>query len=141
MPTAPSLVHYIFDQAFSQGNLAIVYELFAVDATNHIPGWGLPVNRLGLKQMIATLRSAFPDLHCAIEEEIEQEARLAALWTMRGTHKGSFFGNPPTGRKVLVQGFVFARTVRGRIIEDWIMIDQMSVLQQIGIVPPPRGIS
>lgn len=139
MPAAPSPVHKIFDQAFNQGNLAIVDELVSVDSTTHIPGWGMPSNRLGFKQMIVTLRSAFSDLHCIVEEEIEQADKLAALWTMHGTHTGSFFGNSATGRLVEVQGFIFAHTVDGQIVEEWMMIDQMSVLQQIGIVPPPRG--
>jgi predicted ester cyclase len=65
---------------------------------------------------------------------------LAALWTMRGTHKGLFMGNQPTGRPVEVQGIIFAHISNGRIVEDWTLVDQMGILQQLGIVPPPRGI-
>jgi predicted ester cyclase len=137
--TFPSLIRRIFDQAFNQGDLAIVDELLSVDVTTHLAGWGLPASRLGLKQMIANLRSAFPDLLCTVEDEIGEGDKYAAHWTMRGTHQGSLFGNLPTGRPVAVQGFIFARTANGQIVEDWILIDQMGMLQQLGIVPPPRG--
>jgi len=137
--TFPSLIRRIFDQAFNQGDLVIVDELVAVDATTHLAGWGLPANRLGLKQMIANLRSAFPDLLCTVDDEIGEGDKYAAHWTMRGTHQGSLFGNSPTGRPVAVQGFIFARTANGQIVEDWILVDQMGMLQQLGIVPPPRG--
>jgi predicted ester cyclase len=133
---APSLARNILDQTFNQGNLAIVDDLVSVDAVTHIAGWSVPANRLGLKQMIATLRPAFPDLNCAVEDEIADDDRLVALWTMCGTHKGSLFGNLPTGRLVEVQGFLFARAAAGRIVEGWILIEQMSILRQIGIVPP-----
>jgi steroid delta-isomerase-like uncharacterized protein len=139
MPVASSIVRRIFDQAFNQGDLGVVDELVAADAAAHLTSWGVPASRLGLKQIIANLRSAFPDLHCTVEDEISAGDKLAAHWTMRGTHTGSFFGALPTGRSIAVQGFIFARTAQGRIVENWILIDQIGLLQQLGIVPPPKG--
>ena len=139
MQAAPSLLRQLFDQAFNQGNLAIVDELVSADLTTHMSSGGLTANRLGLKQMIASLRSAFPDLHCLVEDEIQEGEKFAAHWTMRGTHKGAYFGSLPTGRPVAVRGFIFARAAQGRIVENWILIDQMGLLQQLGIVPPSRG--
>jgi predicted ester cyclase len=139
MPSASSPLRALFGQAFNQGNLAMVDELVSVDSSTHIPGWGMPANRLGLKQMITTLRAAFPDLECMLDDEIEAESKVAAIWNMRGTHKGSFFGVSPTGRPVKVQGSVFAHTQNRLITESWILIDQMGLLQQLGVVPPPRG--
>jgi steroid delta-isomerase-like uncharacterized protein len=134
-----SLVRRIFELAFNQGDLAIVDELMAHESITHIPAWGMPASRLGLKLFIASLRTAFPDLHCTIEDEILEAGRLAAHWTMRGTHQGSFLGNQPTGRPVEGQGTIFARIENGRIVEHWILVDQMGLLQQLGIVPPPSG--
>lgn len=139
MLTPSSLVRRILEQAFSEGNLAIVDDLVAVDAATHSAGWAMAANRLGLKQIIATLRAAFPDLHCTLDDEIEGESKSAALWTMRGSHQGAFLGNQATGLPVTVQGFIFVRTADGQIVENWILIDQMSLLQQLGIIPPPRG--
>lgn len=136
MPAASSLTRRLLDQAFNQGNLAIVDELVLVYCPTHIPSWGMPPNRLGLKQIIATLRTAFPDLYCTVDDEIEGENKSAALWTMRGSHQGSFLGNSPTGRLVTVQGFSFIRTADGQIVESWLLIDQMGLLQQLGIIPP-----
>lgn len=141
MPAISSLTHAFFDQAFNKGNLAVVDELVPVDSSIYIPGWGMSANRLGLKQMIINLRTAFPDLACTVDDEIEGASKLAALWTLRGTHIGAFFGNLPTGRQVEIQGFVYAHMMDGRISEGWFLIDQMGILQQLGIVPPPRGIT
>ena len=136
----PTLIYRIFDIAFNQGNLAIVEELLAPDSIIHMPTWGLPNNRMGLKQLIASVRLAFPDLHITVKDEIQQGNKSAVHCEMRGTHTGSLFGNPPTGRRIEVQSLIFTRTENGRIVENWLLIDQMGMLQQLGIVPPPRGI-
>jgi predicted ester cyclase len=134
-----SFVRELVEQTFNKGNLSIVDELALVDAVSHTPGWGIPANRLGLRLLIANLRAAFPDLHCTVDDEIERDNRSAALWTLRGTHKGVFLGNMPTGRRIEVLGFVFIHMKDGHITETWLMIDQMGMLQQIGVVPPPTG--
>jgi len=55
-----SLIRRIIDTAFNQGNFPAVEELLAPDSITHITAWGMPNNRLGLKQLIATFRTAFP---------------------------------------------------------------------------------
>lgn len=133
-----SIIRHIFDEAFNQGNLAIVDELVAPNGISHHLSWGMPTNRMGFKQLIALFRTAFPDLHCTMEDEIIRDDKIAARWTMCGTHKGLFLGNAPTGKSIAVQGLIYARIENGQVIETWTMIDQMGVLQQLGMVPPPR---
>lgn len=140
MQATLSLVRRIIELAFNQGDLAIVDELLAPESVTHMPAWGIPASRMGLKLFVAALRTAFPDLHCTMEDEIFEAGRLAAHWTMRGKHDGPFLGNQPTGRPVEVQVTIFARIENGRIVEDWILVDQMSLLQQLGIVPPPGDV-
>jgi steroid delta-isomerase-like uncharacterized protein len=139
MSADSSPVRQVFYQAFNQGNLTIVDELVSADLATYMSGWGLPASRMGLKQMIANLRAAFPDLHCTVEDEIRDGDKLAAHWTMRGTHRGSYLGNPPTGKQVSSLGIIFARIAEGKIVENWILIDQMGLLQQLGVIPPLRG--
>jgi steroid delta-isomerase-like uncharacterized protein len=131
-----SLIRRIFDNAFNQGRLAVVDELVARASITHTSAWGMPAHREGLKRLIATLRSAFPDLHCTVEDEIRAGDKVAARWTMRGTHTGLFLGNRPTNRPIVVQGMIFACTEHGQIAEGWLLLDQMGILQQLGIIPP-----
>ena len=133
-----SLIRRMFDNAFNRGTFAVLDELVAADGVSHTPTWGMPNNREGLKQLIAMFRSAFPDLHCTVEDEINEGDKVAARWTIRGTHTGLFLGNPSTSRPIVAQGMIFARIASGQIAEGWTLVDQMSILQQLGIVPPPR---
>ena len=130
-----SPIYRLFEEAFNQGNLDVVDELLSPDHFAHNAFGGVPNGPQGFKCLMAMFRNAFPDLHCTLEDEIRQDDKIAAHWTMRGTHKGMFMGNPPTGRPVEVQGIIFARIVDGRIVEDWTMVDEMGILQQLGVVP------
>lgn len=131
-----SPIFRIFDEAFNQGNLAVVDQVVSPNHFAHITFGGGPHGPGGLRWLIATFRTAFPDLKCTVEDEIREGDTVAARWMMRGTHQGLFLGNPPTGRPVEVQGIIFARISNGRIAEDWTLIDQMGILQQLGLVPP-----
>jgi hypothetical protein len=44
------------------------------------------------------MRGGFPDLQWTLEEMIAEGDKVAARFIMRGTHRGTFFGVPPTGR-------------------------------------------
>jgi len=134
-----SIIRRVLDEAFNQGNLTIVDELVAPDSISHHSSLGTPANRTGLKHLIAMFRTAFPDLSCKVEDEITQDNKVAAHWTMRGTHKGRFLGNPPTNKPILVQGLIYARIEKHQVVENWILVDEMGMLQQLGLVPSPRS--
>jgi steroid delta-isomerase-like uncharacterized protein len=138
MNRTESLIYRIFDQAFNQGNLEVVDELLSPKHVTHTTFGGATHGPIGLKWLVAMFRTAFPDLSCTIDDEIRQRDKFAAHWTMGGTHEGPFLGNPPTGRQVKVQGMIFGRVSNGRIVETWTLIDQIGILQQLGLVPPPR---
>jgi steroid delta-isomerase-like uncharacterized protein len=132
-----SIIRRVLDEAFNQGNLTIVDELVAPNGISHHSSWGTPANRMGLKQLMAMLRMAFPDLSRTVEDEITQDNKVAAHWKIRGTQTGIFLGNPPTSKPIVVEGLIYVCIENEQIIESWLMIDQMSVLQQLGLVPPP----
>jgi steroid delta-isomerase-like uncharacterized protein len=133
-----SIVRRVLDEAFNQGDLTIVDALLAPNSISHHSSWGTPANRMGLKQLIAMFRTAFPDLNCTVEDEITQDNKVAAHWKIRGTHTGIFLGNPSTSKPILVRGLIYVCIENDQIIESWLMIDQMGMLQQLGLVPPPR---
>jgi steroid delta-isomerase-like uncharacterized protein len=133
-----SLISCLFAEVFNQGNLAVMDELLSPDYFTHTAFGGASLDPRGLKWLIAMFRTAFPDLHCNVEDEIRDGNRFAAHWTMHGTHRGLFMGNSPTDRRVEVQGMIFGRIENGRITEEWILIDQLGILQQLGLVPPAR---
>ena len=135
MSMPKSLLQHIFTHACNQGELAAIHEFIAPQDTPHAERKGESAGHINLTHLIATLRAAFPDLYCTIEDEISADDKVAAHWILRGTHNGLFLGNYPTGRAVVARGIIFARVDNGRIAEEWTLVDQMGILQQLGLIP------
>jgi predicted ester cyclase len=54
---------------------------------------------------------------------------------MRGTHRGPFFGVPPTGKPIEVQAMNFYTLSSGQFVEERGQPDLLGLLQQISAVP------
>jgi steroid delta-isomerase-like uncharacterized protein len=124
----------IVEEGFNKGNLAIVDELVAANHVNHADNVRGPEE---YKQFITMYRTAFPDLHMTVEDQIAEGDKVVNRWTSRGTHQGDLMGIPPTGKQVTLTGTYVARIVGGKIIEEWGNFDALGMMQQLGVVPSP----
>jgi steroid delta-isomerase-like uncharacterized protein len=129
-----------FDEMLNRGNLAIADDLFSFDSADHAGFPGQAPGRDGFKQAVVAMHKAFPDIHYTINDMVAEGERIATRWTLRGTHLGEFFGIAATGNSVSVEGIHILRIVEGQIVECWEVWDQLSMLRQLGTVPPkPAG--
>jgi len=135
MSSAPTPLQRIIELAFNQGDLTRIDALFPINTISHALSGDHAADWTWLKQTITGYRAGFPDLHCTIEDEIKDDERFSALWTMRGTHNGMFMGIAPTGRQMQTKGLIFARLEEGKITAYWMLIDQFGLLQQLGAIP------
>jgi steroid delta-isomerase-like uncharacterized protein len=111
-------------------------QLIAEDAQFWVPGRPESMRGLdGYMNVLGMMRSGFSDVQWSLEETIAEGDRIAARFTMRGTHDGTFFGVPATGRKVEVRAMNFYRTAGGKFVEEYGQPDLLGLLQQIGAVP------
>jgi steroid delta-isomerase-like uncharacterized protein len=114
-------------------------ELISTDATFHVPGSPGPMHGpKGYLTILAMMRVGFPDVRWTLEETIAEGDRIAARFTMRGTHSGTFFGVPPTGTPIAVQAMNLYRFSGEKIVEEYGQPDLLRLLIQIGAVSPPR---
>lgn len=130
-----TLSRRVNEECFNRGNLAIADELLAADYVDHAAPPGLAAGVEGFKQLVALYRTAFPDLHVTIEDQIAEGDRLATRFTTRGTHQGELMGIAPTGKVVTVSGIAIERMVGSKIVEHWLVSDQLGMLQQLGVIP------
>jgi steroid delta-isomerase-like uncharacterized protein len=133
-PKARVIERY-FAELFTDGHLALVDELLHPEYVNHSPGSpDLPRGREGVKIVVAALRLGFPDLRYTIEELVVGQEAVAARTTMRGTHRGVFFGLPATGRAVEVAQMTFETFRDGRIIAHRRLTDELALMRQLGVI-------
>jgi len=128
-----------FNQGLRTGNLAALDEVIAANMVDHNPAPGQGPGLEGAKQVFTQFFAAFPDLQFTVEDMIAEGDKVASRITARGTHKGDFQGIPATGKQVMQTGIDILRIAGGKIVERWGEFDNLGLLQQLGVVPPPPG--
>jgi steroid delta-isomerase-like uncharacterized protein len=132
------LVMRRFTEFINTADEQLAAELISPSATFHVPGRPEPMRGpAGYLAIIGMMRGGFPDIQWTLEEMIVEGDMVAARFTMRGTHRGTFFGVPPTGKKIDVQAMNFYRLSGGQFVEERGQPDLLGLLQQIGAVPTP----
>jgi steroid delta-isomerase-like uncharacterized protein len=125
------------EEIINKGNMAVAPELVAEDFVERDPFPGQEQGRQGLIDVIAMMRTAFPDLEWTIEEQVAEGDTLASYNVWRGTHQGVFLGIPPTGKRVTVPCMIFDYFVAGKLKESRLLMNSLSLMQQLGVAPAP----
>lgn len=125
---------------FNQGNLDLADAITTADYTNHnpyAPPGGFGVGPQATKNVVTLYRTAFPDIHFTVEDQIAEGDTVATRWTVSGTNTGSLNGMPPTGKQAVIGGISIDRYVDGKMAETRVCFDMLGLLQQIGVIPMP----
>ena len=112
-------------------------ESLAPDFVAHMPGVPEPMNREAFIQFQGVILSAFPDFAPTLEDQIAEGDKVVNRLVFHGTHRGDFQGIPPTGKRVTITAITIERVAGGKIVEHWIEMDALGMMQQLGVVPPP----
>lgn len=80
--------------------------------------------------------NAFPDLNITTDLLVAEGDKVTKVWTANCTHKGDFMGIKATGKQVVVKGIEVFRIADGKIQEIWASMDNLGMLQQLGVIPP-----
>lgn len=124
-------------EAINTGDFALLESLVEADGVDHAVPPGMPPTRDSAIQFLSMFRRAFPDLHYTVEDVIAEEDRVVQRSTARGTMEGEFLGMPATGKNATWSEMHIIRIKNGKIIEHWASVDQLGMLQQLGLAPAP----
>ena len=105
---------------------------------HHNPALGQNAGREGLRQTLAALFSAFPDVNLTHEHLIAEGDMVVEHWTARGTHRGPLMGIAPTNRAVTIAGVDIYRYKGGKRVEAWTYWDVQSFMNQLGVASSGR---
>jgi steroid delta-isomerase-like uncharacterized protein len=122
-----------FEEILSRGRFELVEQLYAKDFVNH----GIHRDAT-LEEDQAALKGwhqAFSDIAIVPEKLIAEGDLVTTYWVARGTNTGTGNGLPATGKKAELAGITIWRVVDGKIKEEWSAFDQLSMMQQLGLLP------
>lgn len=126
-------------EVINQGHLERADALVKSDFIELDPLPGQRQGREGLKEIIGLIRSAFPDTNWVIEEMVAEGDKVVTRFHWTGTHQGAFMGIPATGKHVKVNGVVIDRLEEGKMADSRILMNDLSLMQQLGVIPTPQG--
>ena len=134
-----ALVRHWLEECYNKGNVAVADELVAPDYVNHSAPHGQRPGLEAEQAYIAMIRSAFPDFHLAIEDQVAEGDKVVTRLTASGTYAGGLQDIPASaaiGRQVRVSEILIHRIAGGKAVEGWIEADELGLWQQLGVIPP-----
>jgi steroid delta-isomerase-like uncharacterized protein len=123
------------------GNLDVAEKIYATDYVGHEPTAGTIRGVEGAKRFAATMRRAFPDITCTVEDQVAEGGKVVIRFTARGTHHGDTEDlGPATGNRMAMPVIAIERFTEDKIAENWSNSDDLSMMQQLGLVPEPEQV-
>ena len=111
------------EEAFNQRKFEVLDEIFSAEL----------MPRIG--PSVVPFLTAFPDWHGTVDDIIAEGDTVVNRWTGHGTHLVELMGIPATGKPVTLTGITIFRVAGDKIVEEWTEMNQMSLMQQLGVIP------
>ena len=130
-----------FVEFINTGSEKLAEELISPDAVFHVPGRAEPMRGpAGYLAIIGMMRGGFPDIQWTLEEMIAEADKVAARFTMCGTHPWRLLRGTADRKGNCSAGYeFFYRLSHGQFVEERGQPDLLGLLQQIGAVPAAAG--
>jgi steroid delta-isomerase-like uncharacterized protein len=130
-------VRRLYVEVLEGGDLGVIDQIALPDYLEHGPLPGQRTGSQGLKDRATILRTAFAP-RFSLEDVIAEGDRVVVRWKNQCTHVGDFAGIPATGKSYSIDGIDIYRLRDGKLAEHWHVVDQLSMLQQIGVLSAPQ---
>ena len=88
-----------------------------------------------LEQLIGMYRTGIPDLDIRVQHIVAEGDWVVTRVLVKGTHTGELAGIPASGQSLDFTASDFFQMADGQVIESWHNVDDLGLLQQIGIIP------
>ena len=124
-----------FEEVWNRGEVDALDELLTADYVNHSPS--IPDPRPGpgdLKPIVRAMREGIPDLRYEILDLVATGEKAAVYLRVTGTHLGSLFGIPATGRRIDIRQMQVEWLRDGRICRHWHVTDELGLMRQLGVI-------
>ncbi|MFO7543868.1 MAG: SDR family NAD(P)-dependent oxidoreductase [Trueperaceae bacterium] len=130
-----ALVRRLYERVFADWDVTMVDEVVDSEFVSHDwpPGLKGPE---GFKTFYerALLANA-PDARYVVDDVVAQDDRVVVRWRILATHTHEWFGVPPTGRPLTVEGMAIYRVENDRLMERWVVLDGLGSAERLRAAP------
>lgn len=134
-----ALVRRYLEEAYNQRDLTIIDDHLVDDFIRHSTGSPHvetdPHNEDDVARVQMWL-TAFPDLHISIEKLVAADDLVIGWLIWSGVNEGPlpYWGGHTTGLPMERESITIWRIECGQIAENWIVQDNLTMLQQLGVI-------
>jgi predicted ester cyclase len=121
----------VLEEIFPANDEAALREVISEEFVNHEAPDGTPPGLGAITMFMHLLNDAFSEQHWAIEDVIAEGDKVAIRCTHSGVHTGTYFGQPPTGKRFAYRQMHVLRIVDGKAVEHWAVRDDASLMRQL----------
>lgn len=118
-----------------QGDLQTLTDVVSPNLVVRTAPPGQETTLQSLRQTLAQARAGLPDFAFQIDDLFAEGDLVVARTTISGTHLGTFFGAPATGKRIEIAAIDVWRVADGKLSEVWHYEDILGVMQQLGALP------
>ena len=133
------LVREITDIIWNGRGVDRIPEFYAPDFVADYRPYALREGYEGIRAMVEGAWTAFPDYHEEVHELIAEGDRVVLHLTISGTQKGQWGPLPATGKRAEFDEIVILQIRDGKVLRQRGVVDNLSALRQLGVVPTPRS--
>ena len=131
-----AIIRRYIEVGWSTGDMNAVEDAIAPDYRRHQPNMVMAVeSEKELEQLIGMYRTGVPDLDIKVQHIVAEGDWVVTRVICKGTHTGELAGIPPTGKSLEFTASDIFQMADGKVIESWHNVDDLGLLQQIGIIP------
>jgi predicted ester cyclase len=123
-----------YDTFWHTGDERLAKAALSPAFVDHTLPKGRPQGTAGPLLASKTFRAAVPDLTCEVEQMLVAGDRVTAFLHFRGHFTGTFGGHAGQGQTVNFMAVDIYRVQNGLITEDWHLEDNLTLMQQLGVV-------
>lgn len=134
--TNKATIRRYYQEVHNQGKRDVLTEIAVEDFVEHDPFRGHGQGLAGFYQRVEMLQTAFT-MNFTLEDLIAEGDKVAVRWTNHNEHHGPFMGIPATGKSAIASGIDIWLLRNGQLAEHWDVVDRLSLLQQLGVLPQP----
>ena len=134
-----ALVRRYLEEAYNQQDLTIIDDYLVDDFIRHSTGSPHVETDLHNEDDVARVQiwlTAFPDLNISIEKLVAADDLVIGWLIWSGTNDGPlpYWGGHTTGQPMERESITIWRIECGQIAENWIVQDNLTMLQQLGVI-------
>jgi steroid delta-isomerase-like uncharacterized protein len=129
------LIRQAAEEIYNKGNYALIDEIVSNDFVIHSLNPNKEIHGPeGARNFAVALRTAFPDIKFIIKDQFAEGDKVVTHMIAEGTHHGNFQGIPATGKSFKISAIDIDYIKNGKVSECWSNLDELSLLQQLGVV-------